>query len=494
MIRDAADEAGANVSGPPPTEQRDPAPSMPQRYSPVQAVPSGSVLVALAVLVLTQLMLVVDTSIVNVALPDIGKALGFSNASLSWVVTAYTLSFGGLILLSGKVGSLIGPRRALLIGVSVFVVASMAGGLAPSAGVLVAARALQGVGAALAAPSVMVLLMGTTAPGPQRSRAMSMFVLATGSGAAVGLLVGGALTQTLGWKWVMFVNAPIGVAVIAGALRYLPELARSRADLDVAGAAASTLTMVALVYAFTSAAESGWSGAVVIGAFVIALLAGVALILIECRHPHPVVPLPFFTSMRSAGPLLAMLAIPAGQTGFLYFTTLFTQRVLGFSPLQTGLALVPFTAGLILTNQLTPRLLPRLGERVIGIVGLAGLVMGIAWMADVAATAIPDSSLLGVLLPSVLLGLGAGFTFAPVTAVIMNQAPAEQVGAAASLTQGLQQLGGGMGLAVLTSVFAGAGGQAHGMPTTFLAAVAFPLSALILFGVWARRIPAPAAE
>jgi EmrB/QacA subfamily drug resistance transporter len=459
---------------------------------PVVAAPRGSVMTAVTFLVLTQLMLVVDTSIVNVALPEIGRALGFSSASLSWVVTAYALAFGGLILLSGKVGSLIGPRRALLLGVSVFVVASVAGGLAATAAVLVAARGLQGVGAALAAPSVMVLLMGVTTPGPQRSRAMSLFVLATGSGAALGLLAGGLLTQTLGWEWVMFVNAPIGALVIAGAAHHLPELPRLRVSLDIAGAVASTLVMVALVVAFTNAAENGWSGPVVLAAFAVAVLAGCALVLVERRHPHPVLPPAFFTSMRSAGPLLAMLAIPAGQVGFLFFTTLLTQHVLGFSPLQTGLALVPFTAGLIATNQLTPRLLPRFGERVIGVAGLTGLVLGIAWMSLVAADMSRHPSLVAVLLPSVLLGAGAGATFAPVTAVIMHQAPAEHVGAVAGLTQGLQQLGGSMGLAILTSVLAGTGGLAGGLSTTFLTAAAFPLTALVLFGTWARRIPTTA--
>jgi EmrB/QacA subfamily drug resistance transporter len=458
---------------------------------PMAAEPRGTVTAAVVILVLTQLMLVVDTSIVNVALPDIGRELGFSSAGLSWVVTAYALSFGGLILLSGKVGSLIGPRRALLVGVSVFVVASVAGGLASTAALLVAARAVQGVGAALAAPSVMVLLMGVTTPGPQRSRALSMFVLAIGSGAAVGLLAGGVLTQTLGWEWVMFVNAPIGILVLVGALRHLSEVPRQGTSLDIAGAASSTLAMVALVFAFTSAAERGWSSPVVIGAFAVAALSGIILVLVERRHPHPVMPLAFFASMRSAGPLLSMLVIPAGQVSFLFFTTLLTQRVLGFTPIQTGLALVPFTLGLIATNQLTPRLLPRLGERVIGVAGLTGLVLGIVWMSLVAADAGPDTSIVSVLLPSVLLGLGAGATFAPVTAVIMHQAPAEHIGAAAGLNQGLQQLGGGMGLAILTSVLTGTGGLENGLSTTFLVAAAFPLTALILFGAWARRIPAP---
>ncbi|MET7990723.1 MFS transporter [Amycolatopsis sp. NPDC005232] len=447
---------------------------------------------AVVILVLTQLMFVVDTSIVNVALPDMGRELGFSSGSLSWVVTAYSLTFGGLILLSGKVGSMIGPRHALILGVAVFVLSSIAGGFATSAGFLVAARALQGVGAAVAAPSVMVLLVGITAPGPQRSRAMATFVFAVGAGAAVGLLAGGVLTQTLGWEWVMFVNAPIGVLVLFGAVRNLPEMERRRTSLDVGGAAASILAMVALVFAFTSAADRGWASFSVLGAFTVAVVSLVVLIVCERRHPHPVMPLAFFSTLRSAGPLLSMLVIPAGQVGFLFFTTLLTRQVLEFTPIQTGLALVPFTLGLLATNQLTPRLLPRLGERVIGIAGLSGLVLGIAWMALMAADAGPDTSIVTVLLPSVLLGAGAGATFAPVTAVTMHQAPAEHIGAAASLNQGLQQLGGGMGLAILTSVLAATGGLDHGLGATLLATAAFPLAGLILFGLWARRIPAAA--
>jgi EmrB/QacA subfamily drug resistance transporter len=448
-------------------------------------------MVAVAVLVLTQLMLVVDTSIVNVALPDIGRELGFTSAGLSWVVTAYALSFGGLILLSGKVGSMIGSRRALLIGLAVFVAASAAGGFASTAAMLVTARAAQGIGAALAAPTIMVFLMNITAPGPQRARAVSLFVLASGSGAAIGLLAGGVLTQSLGWKWVMFVNAPIGAVTMIAALRLLPELPRHRTSLDIAGAIASTSAMVALVYAFTTAAESGWTDPLVISAFVVAASSALALIPVERGHPHPVMPLDLFSSMRSAGPLLSMLFIPAGQVGFLFFTTLLTQRVFGFTPLETGLSLVPYTAALIVTNQVIPRLTPRLGERTIGIAGLTGLVSGITSMAVVAAGARADASIVVVLLPSVLLGVGAGATFAPVTAVIMHQAPHEHLSAVSSVTQGLQQLGSGMGLAVLTTVLAGSGGIESGLSTTLLAAAAFPLAGLLLFGIWARRLAHP---
>ncbi|SDP95633.1 drug resistance transporter, EmrB/QacA subfamily [Lentzea jiangxiensis] len=453
---------------------------------PRVAVPRGRVLVAVAVLVLTQLMLVVDTSIVNVALPDIGRELEFTSAGLSWVVTAYALSFGGLILLSGKVGAMIGPKRALLIGLAMFVVASTAGGFASTAVMLVIARAAQGIGAALAAPSIMVFLMNITAPGPQRARAMSLFVLASGSGAALGLLAGGVLTQSLGWEWVMFVNAPIGAFTMIAALRWLPELPRHRTSLDIAGAIASTSAMVALVYAFTTAAESGWSNPLVVSAFVVAALSALALILVERGRLHPVMPLDLFSTMRSAGPLLSMLFIPAGQVGFLFFTTLLTQRVFGFTPLETGLSLIPYTVALIVTNQVIPRMIPQLGERTIGIAGLVGLVLGITSMAVVATQA--HAPIAVVLLPSVLLGLGAGAAFAPVTAVIMHQAPHEHLSAVSSVTQGLQQLGAGMGLAVLTGVLADNGGIESGLPTTLLAAAAFPLTGLLLFGFWGRRL------
>jgi predicted MFS family arabinose efflux permease len=261
--------------------------------------------------------------------------------------------------------------------------------------------------------------------------------------------------------------------------------------VDVGGAAASILLMSALVFGFTSTAERGWAATVTLSAFVVAVVSAVLLVVCERRHPHPVMPLAFFASMRSAGPLLSMLVIPAGQVGFLFFTTLLCQRVLGFSPIQTGLALVPFTIGLIATNQLTPRLLPRLGERVIGIAGLSTLVLGIAWMALVAGHANAGTSIIVVLAPSILLGAGAGATFAPVTAVIMHQAPAQHLGAAASLNQGLQQLGAAMGLAILTSVLAATGGLHTGLGPTLLATAAFPLAGLIFFGGWARRLPAP---
>jgi EmrB/QacA subfamily drug resistance transporter len=449
-----------------------------------QRLPYASVLV----LTLMQVTLVIDNSVLNVALPVIRDELGFSAAGLSWVVTSYALVFGGLVLLSGRVGSIIGPRRALLIGISVFVIASAFGGLAVTPGMLIAARVLQGVGAALAAPSTLVLLMAITEPGAQRARAMSLFVLSIGLGAGLGLTAGGALTTGLGWEWVMFVNVPIGTVVFFGVRALIPEADRHPGRLDVGGAATSTIGMLALVYGLTAAAEQGWASASVLVSFVLAGAGLMALVLIERRHSVPVVPLTFFTSMSKAAPLLAMMLIPAGQFGFLYFAALYTQGVLGFSPLQTGLSVLPFTAGMLTTNFTVSRLVTRHGERVVGSAGMVGLLIGLVWMSRLT----PDSGYLdGLLGPFLLLGLGAGLTIAPLTAVIMHNAPREHLGAASSLNQAMQQLGGAAGLAVLSTVFAGtaaASGAATGISTALTVATAFPLLALLLFAVWARRI------
>ncbi|MDQ1581439.1 MAG: hypothetical protein QOD05_2214 [Microbacteriaceae bacterium] len=438
---------------------------------------------------ITQLMLVVDASIVNVALPDIQKQLNFSPTDLSWVVTAYALAFGGLILLSGKIGSIIGARRALIIGVAVFIVASALGGIAPTSGILVAARVLQGIGAAIAAPSTLVLLVANTTEGRSRARAMSLFVLAAGSGGAIGLILGGFLTTNFGWEWVMYVNVPIGILIIAGAALFLREIERVPAKLDFGGAAMSSIAMVALVYGFTRAASFGWADPQVFISFSLAVVALVVLVLIERKHGSPVVPMQFFSRMRTAVPFLGMLLVPAGMFGFFYFAALFTQNVLGFDPMGTGLALLPFVAAMLVTNSITPRILPRIGEKVAGTIGLSGMVVGLLWLGQMNAS---TTFLSGILGPAIVLGISGGFTFAPLTSIVMAQAPANEIGASSSLLQGMQQLGGSVGVAVLTTVFvsaAAAGGEAHGISTSLLIGAAFPAAALVLFAIWGRRIP-----
>jgi EmrB/QacA subfamily drug resistance transporter len=455
---------------------------------------STRTILGLIVVFVTQLMLVVDASIVNVALPDIRDALGFNQTSLSWVVTAYALAFAGLILLSGRVGSIIGTRRALIVGTLIFIVASAVGGLAPTAELLIVARVVQGVGAALAAPSTLVLLMENTTPGRMRARAMSLFVIAAGSGGAIGLVLGGVLTTNFGWEWVMFVNVPVGILIVAGALAFLKETDRQPAKLDFAGAAASTIAMVALVFGFTTAASDGWTHPLVIGSFAVALAAVAALVFVERRHLSPVVEFSLFATARRAAPLVAMLLIPAAMFAFFYFATLFTQNVLGFDPLGTGLALVPFVGAMLITNQFSPSLLPRFGERAFVVAGLILLVAGLLWLGQLSDT---STFLSGILGPTLVMGVGAGLTFAPLTSIILEQAPEDDVNSASAMLQAMQQLGGSIGVAALTTVFvsmSAVSGQATGISTALLGGAGFAAAALILVGVWARRVPQDASR
>ncbi|NNC12339.1 MFS transporter [Planctomonas sp. JC2975] len=454
------------------------------------AAPHRFRMLGLVVVFVTQLMLVVDASIVNVALPDIQKSLGFTPIGLSWVVTAYALAFAGLMLLSGKVGSMIGAKRALIIGTVIFILASAAGGLAPSAAVLIIARIVQGVGAAIAAPSTLVLLMANTSPGRQRSRAMALFMLAAGSGGAIGLILGGVLTTGFGWEWVMFVNVPVGILIVAGALLFLRETDREQTRLDFGGAVASTLGMVALIYGFTTAAGTGWTNPVALIAFAIAVASLIALVFIERKHRSPVVPLRLFRGARNVAPLVAMLLVPAGMFAFFYFITLFTQQVLHFTPLETGLGLLPFVVTMVTVSQLVPRLLPRVGEWIVGAAGLFFLAGGLLWLSRLSEH---DSFVTGILGPLVVMGLGAGMTFAPITAVAMDRAPEEHVSAASSVLQTMQQLGGSIGVAALTTVFvsvSATSGETGGVAAAVLGGATFVFLGFVLFAVWGSRVRA----
>jgi EmrB/QacA subfamily drug resistance transporter len=463
--------------------------------APASAARKASVLGLITVFV-TQLMLVVDASIVNVALPDIQRELHFTASGLSWVVTGYALAFAGLMLLTGKLGSMIGPKLALIIGTLVFIAASAAGGLADTASALVIARVIQGIGAAIAAPSTLVLLMANTTPGPQRNRAMSLFVLAAGSGGAIGLILGGVLTTSLGWEWVMFVNVPIGIVIALGAIFFLRETERTREHLDYGGAATSVIAMIALVYGFTEAATEGWGSPVVIVSFAVAAAALIALVLIERGHRSPVVPLQLFTRSRSAVPLVSMLLVPAGMFAFFYLITLFTQDVYHYDALGTGLALLPFVTVMIVVSQFAPRLLARFGEKLIGAVGLAGLVVGLGWLSRLDAS---EGYAAGILGPIIVMGFGAGLTFAPITGLIMAHAPEGHVGATSSVLQTMQQLGGSIGVAVLSTVFVSAAavsGLAGGLTTAIVGGVVFVGIAFVLYAIWGSNAPAadPDAE
>jgi EmrB/QacA subfamily drug resistance transporter len=392
---------------------------------------------------------VLDATIVNVALHDIKNSLGFSAENLSWVVNAYTLTFGGLLLLGARAGDLLGRRRVFLWGIALFSLASLAGGFAQNSTELLAARAVQGIGGALASPSALALLM-TMFPGArERTRAIGLYTAVSIGGAAVGLIAGGMLSQWASWRWVLFVNVPIGAALLLlGPV--LTETPRREGHFDLAGAITSTIGMSALVYGFVEAATDGWSDVKTIGSFVLGGLLLGAFALAEIRAESPITPLRLFADRGRATSYLARLLLVAGMMGMFFFLTQFLRGVLGYSDLKTGFAFLPLTAVVFASSQLSSRLwVDRFGTYRVMLVGLTFSTLGMLWL-----TQLDESSgYLSLVGPLVIFGLGNGTAFVPLTTAALDGVDAADAGAASGLVNVMQQVGGAVGLAVLVTVF-----------------------------------------
>ena len=404
----------------------------------------------LTVIAASQLMVVLDATIVNIALPHIQSALSFSTTSLSWVLNAYTLTFGGLLLLGGRAGDILGRRRVFISGILLFAFASLLGGMATSSGWLLAARALQGVGGAIASPTALALVTTNFAEGRERNRAFGVFAAVSVAGGAIGMLAGGMLTEWLSWRWVLFVNVPIGLLLALAAPLYITESERQPGRFDLGGALTSTAGMGSLVYGFIRAAQEGWSDTLTIGAFVVAVVLLGAFLSVESRTRQPITPLHMFRNRNRAGAYAIMFALAAALFGMFFFLTLFVQNVLGYSPLRAGLAFLPVTAAIVVTSQIASQTLPRFGpQRLMG----AGSLLaagGLAWLSQVSAT---SGYLDGILLPMVVFGLGMGFLFVPLTITAVSGVSREESGAASSLLNVMQQVGGSLGLSILVTVF-----------------------------------------
>jgi len=395
-------------------------------------------------------MVVLDATIVNIALPHIQVALGFSTTSLSWVLNAYTLTFGGLLLLGGRAGDILGRRRVFIFGILLFAFASLLGGFATSSGWLLAARALQGVGGAIASPTALALITTNFAEGRARNRAFGVFAAVSVSGAAIGLIAGGMLVSWLSWRWVLFVNVPIGVVLALVAPLYITESERQPGRFDLGGALTSTAGMVALVYGFIRAAQEGWSDPGTIVSFVLAVILLGVFLLIETRTRQPITPLHMFRDRNRAGSYAIMFALAAALFGMFFFLTLFVQDVLGYSPLGAGVAFLPVTGALIVTSQIASLSLPRLGPRRLMVTGSVLAAVGLGWLSQVSVT---SSYVSGILGPMVVFGLGMGLLFVPLTIVAVSGVQRQESGAASSLLNVMQQVGGSLGLSILVTVF-----------------------------------------
>jgi EmrB/QacA subfamily drug resistance transporter len=464
--------------------------------------PSVNKTLVLAIILISYVMIVLDISIVITALPKIRAGLNFPEAELSWVQNAYTLSFGGLLLLGARAGDILGRRRMFVLGMSLFTLASLAIGAAQSASWLLAARAVQGVGSAILAPSTLALLTTTFREGRERTRAVGYYGASAGIAASVGLVVGGILADRVSWRMGFFINVPIGLALLAAALRYLRETEKRPGAFDVVGAISSTIGMSALVYGLVRSVSAGWTDQYTLLAIVGAAVLLTLFVLNEWRVKQPIMPLRLFASRERTAALVARMLFLGSMVGFWFFSTQFLQGVLGFSPFTAGFAYLPTTVVTFGTAMMVPKLSERFGNGIVLAVSLALAIVGLAWLSLVSAD---TSYWSGIALPMVLIGIGQGGSLSPLTVAGISGVKAEDAGAASGLVNVAHQLGGSIGLATLVVIaHAAAGGSdvlpaqvvlahrvaaAFGAGTMMLAAALVLVLLLIVRPGLAKRLP-----
>jgi EmrB/QacA subfamily drug resistance transporter len=407
----------------------------------------------LVLICVAQFMVILDATIVNVALPSIQKDLGLSEANLQWIINAYTLLFGGFLLLGGRAGDLLGRKRVFLVGLVIFTTASLLNGLSSSSGMLIGFRALQGLGAALISPAALSIISTTFAEGRERARALGVWAAIAIGGSAVGLVLGGFLTQTFSWPWIFFVNVPVGIAGFILSLRYVPESKDEHAhrSYDVGGAVTVTGGLMALVYAIVRAETHGWGSGLTIAFFVLAAVLLTAFVLIELRSAEPLVRLSIFRVRSLLTANVVMFLVASGLFAMFFFNTLYIQKVLGYGPLEAGVAFLPFTAGIMVSAGLASNFATRVGVRPIAAAGMSLTIVGMLLL-----TRLPvDGSYATDVLPSLLLtSLGMGAVFMPLTLIATTGLEDEDQGLASGLFNTSQQIGGALGLAILSTVAA----------------------------------------
>jgi len=419
----------------------------------VRGRPTTNPWVVLVLICVAQFMVILDATIVNVALPSIQKDLGLSEANLQWIISSYTLFFGGFLLLGGRAGDLLGRKRVFLVGLVIFTVASLLNGLSSSAGMLIGFRALQGLGAALISPAALSIISTTFAEGRERARALGVWAAIAIGGSAVGLVLGGFLTQTFSWPWIFFVNVPVGIAGFFFSLRLVPESKDEHAhrSYDVGGAVTVTGGLMALVYAIVRAETHGWGSGLTIAFFVLAGLLLASFLIIELRSAEPLVRLSIFRVRSLLTANVVMFLVASGLFAMFFFNTLYIQKVLGYGPLKAGVAFLPFTAGIMVSAGLASNFATRIGVRPIAAGGMSLTIVGMLLL-----TRLPvNGSYATDVLPSLLLtSLGMGAVFMPLTLIATTGLEDEDQGLASGLFNTSQQIGGALGLAILSTVAA----------------------------------------
>ena len=446
----------------------------------------------LVLICIAQFMVILDATIVNVALPSIQKDLGLSEANLQWIINAYTLVFGGFLLLGGRAGDLLGRKRVFLVGLVIFTSASLLNGLANSSGMLIGFRSLQGLGAALISPAALSIISVTFDEGKERAKALGVWAAIAIGGSAFGLVLGGWLTQSFSWPWIFFVNVPVGVAAFFLALRFVPESKDEHAHrgYDVGGAVTVTGGLMMLVYAIVKAETNGWTAGTTITYFVIAVALLAAFIVLETRGAEPLVRLAIFRTRSLATANLTMFLVASGMFAMFFFNTLYIQRVLHFGPLKAGVAFLPFTAGIMVSAGIASAFAPRIGVRPVAAVGMILTAIGMLFFARMPVHGAYASDVLpGMILAS----LGMGAVFMPLTLVATTGLEDDDQGLASGLFNTSQQIGGALGLAILSTIAAGQthGGSpaqlVHGFHYAFTGAACFVLAGLVVMVAMLRK-------
>jgi EmrB/QacA subfamily drug resistance transporter len=452
--------------------------------------------VVLVLICFAQFMVVLDATVVNVALPSIQKDLGLSEANLQWIINAYTLVFGGFLLLGGRAGDLLGRKRLFLAGLVVFTSASLLDGLAVNSGMLIGSRALQGLGAAFISPAALAIITTTFEEGADRAKALGVWAAIAIGGSAVGLVLGGALTQELSWPWIFFINVPVGIVVFILSLRLVPESKDEAAhrSFDVAGAVTVTGGLMSLVYAIVQAQKDGWGSAQTIGTFVVSAALLVGFVMIEQRAAAPLVRLSIFRTRSLTTANIAMFLVGSGLFAMFFFNSLYIQRVLGYGPLKAGLAFLPFTAGILVSAGFASTFSPRLGVRPIAIGGMVISAIGLLLLTQVS---VGGSYMVDVLPALVITSLGLGAVFVPLTLIATTGLENDDQGLASGLFNTSQQIGGALGLAILSTFAASKTSSEHGVSkaaalvdgfhVAFAGGAAFVLAALVAFLLLLRR-------
>lgn len=463
----------------------------------------------LGVVGLAQLMVVLDATIVNIALPSAQRALVFSNADRQWVVTAYSLAFGGLLLLGGRLSDLVGRRRMFLIGLLGFAGASALGGVSTSFGMLVVARGLQGAAGAMLAPAALSVLTTTFSDPSERGKAFGVYGAIAGAGGAVGLLLGGVLTEYLSWRWCLYVNVVLAVVALSGALRFLVDQTRDPdVQLDLPGTALAVAGLVAVVYGFSQAEINGWGAPLTIGLLALGVVLLVAFVLVEQRVDHPLLPLRIVLNRNRGGSYLAIFLSAIAMFGIFLFLTYFLQLNLHYSPVRTGLAFLPMVGAVMISSTIsTAVLLPRVGPRPLIPVGMLFAAGGMALLTQLG---LHTSYLSGVLPGLLLVGLGLGLVFGCAMNMATYGAAPEDAGVASATVNTSQQVGGSIGTALLNTIVASATASylaahghtplataqsaVHGINVGYTVCVGvFVVAAVVCAAVLAPGAPAPVA-